>query len=52
METTPDTTAYLIAGYSVILGGLLLYVVSLIVRWRTLAREERWLREVEQDPKK
>ncbi len=47
METTPDTTAYLIAGYGVIVGGLLLYVVSLIVRWGALAREERWLRDVE-----
>ncbi len=52
METTPDTTAYLIAGYSVILGGLLLYVVSLIVRWRALTREARWLSEVEQGSKK
>jgi hypothetical protein len=51
METTPDTTAYLIAGYSVILGGLLLYVASLIVRWRGLAREEHWLSEVEQGPR-
>ncbi len=52
METTPDTTAYLIAGYSVILGGLLLYIASLVVRWRALAREERWLSEVEPGPKK
>jgi len=40
IETTPDTTAYLIAGYSVILGGLLLYMISLIVRWRALGRDE------------
>jgi hypothetical protein len=51
-ETTPDTRAYLIAGYSVIVGGLLLYVMSLIVRWRALAREERWLAEVEHGEKK
>jgi len=51
-ETIPDTRAYLIAGYSVILGGLLLYVINLIVRWRALAREERWLAEVEQGEKK
>jgi len=52
METTPDTTAYLIAGYSVILGGLLLYVISLMVRWRALAREERVLAEIERSEKK
>jgi len=52
IEAIPDTRAYLIGGYSVILGGLLLYVFSLIVRWRALAREEGWLAEIEQGEKK
>jgi len=52
IETIPDTRAYLIVGYSVILGGLLLYVISLWVRWRALAREEHWLAEVERGEKK
>ncbi len=32
----PDTGAYLIAGYAVIFGGMILYVLSLIWRRRRL----------------
>jgi hypothetical protein len=28
----PDTTAYMIAGFSVVVGGIVLYVISLVVR--------------------
>lgn len=36
MITPPDTLAYMIAGYAVILGSLVAYVASLALRWRRL----------------
>jgi len=42
-----DTLSYMIAGYSVIFGVLLVYIVSLIVRFRQLRREEKMLLEIE-----
>lgn len=36
---TPDTSAYMIAGFSVILGGILIYVVSLVSRTRRIRQQ-------------
>ena len=40
---TPDTGNYMVAGYVVILGGMLAYVVSLAVRLKNRAAELRRL---------
>ena len=45
MNAPIDTLNYMIAGYVVIFGGLLLYVVSLFVRAARLRREEAMLEE-------
>ncbi len=48
MEPTvpPNTTPYLIAGYVVMLGGLLLYIVSLVVRYRQARADLAFLDEM------
>lgn len=33
---TPDTTSYMIAGFSIILTGVVLYALSLVIRNRNL----------------
>ncbi len=43
----PDTGNYLIAGYAVIFGGMLLYLVSLALRRRKLEQD---LAALEADP--
>jgi len=30
---TPDTTAYMIAGFIVILGGIFIYIISILLRY-------------------
>jgi hypothetical protein len=44
---TPDTTSYMIAGYIVIFGIMLLYVVSLFLRRRKLEQDIKFLGEME-----
>lgn len=46
METL-ETTNYMIAGYAVIFGVMLLYLVSLFVRWRNLKQDVQLLEELE-----
>jgi hypothetical protein len=41
--TTPDTFFYFYLGYSIILGAMALYIVSLFLRWRRLKQEEKQL---------
>jgi len=45
MDGPINTMNYMIAGYAVIFGGLLLYVASLFVRTTRLRREEAMLEE-------
>ena len=45
MDAPIDTLNYMIAGYTVIFGGLLLYVASLFVRAARLRRELALLEE-------
>ena len=40
---TPDTTTYMIAGYVVIFGGILLYSAVLAWRFKRLKEEEKML---------
>jgi len=47
--TTPATLIFMVAGYTVILGGLALYGLSLIARFRGLARQEKWMDELENE---
>jgi hypothetical protein len=51
----PDTSAYMIAGYAVIFGSMLLYVLSLVVRKKNLEQDLvllKDLREQETVPEK
>ena len=41
-----ETTVYMIAGYSVIFGVMLLYLVSLFVRRRRLQRDLEMMEEI------
>ncbi|GAB4493741.1 MAG: hypothetical protein Fur0016_30110 [Anaerolineales bacterium] len=47
MEPTPDTVNYMIAGYVVFAVVMLVYIVSLVVRWNNLKREEQTLQDLE-----
>ncbi len=52
METTPaNTLGYFIAGYTVIFGTMLVYLVSLVVRHRNLMQEKRMLEDLEKEKK-
>jgi TRAP-type C4-dicarboxylate transport system permease small subunit len=47
MDAPADTLNYFIAGYSVIFGVMLVYLISLIVRFRNLRQDEKNLEEME-----
>lgn len=46
-QPPPDTSAYMIAGYAVIFGVMLLYLISLSIRRRNLRRDIEALQEAE-----
>jgi hypothetical protein len=46
MGTIPDTTNYMIAGYTVFSIVMVSYLVSLYTRWRKLEREQQILDEI------
>lgn len=46
---TPDTTIYMIAGFTVIIGGILFYILSLYLRHAKVEKEISALRDLEQD---
>ena len=46
-DAPANTTAYMIAGYTVIFGLMLLYLVSLIVRRRNLQKDAEMLESLE-----
>ena len=48
-EAPAETTAYMIAGYSVIFGVMLIYLASLLVRRKNLLRDLETLQEIELD---
>jgi hypothetical protein len=45
VNSTIDTINYFIAGYVVIFGSIIGYVISLYVRWKNLKQEEEILSE-------
>jgi len=47
METPANTMVYMLAGYGVIFGLMLIYLVSLVVRWRNLRQDEAMLEQIE-----
>jgi CcmD family protein len=52
LDSTPDTSGYMIAGYAVIFGVMLVYLVSLAVRSHNLKQELRALEDLEHKAKK
>ncbi|NMC14206.1 MAG: CcmD family protein [Chloroflexi bacterium] len=42
-----NTINYMIAGFAVIYGVMLAYLISLVVRWKKLEREVEELKEIE-----
>ena len=51
-DAPANTLAYMIAGYAVIFGIMLVYLVSLVVRSRNLRRDEETLQELDQTDQK
>ncbi len=43
---TPDTTVYMIAGFAVILAGILVYILSLFVRIRTVRTQSKEMEDL------
>lgn len=48
MEGPANTVSYFIAGYIVIFGSLILYLVSLVVRHRSLQQDKAILEEMKE----
>ena len=46
-EAPADTLNYMIAGFAVILGTMGLYIVNIIMRFRSLRQDEALLDEIE-----
>jgi hypothetical protein len=46
---TPDTLNYMIMGYSVIFGVMIIYLISLAVRWRNLKQDEAMLSDLDKE---
>ena len=47
LETTPDTSGYMIAGYAIAVVIMILYSASLAIRWRNLKQDEDVLNEIQ-----
>ena len=46
-EGPADTTSYMIAGYAIIFGVMLIYLISLLVRQRNLQKDLDVLKEIQ-----
>ena len=49
LEAPPNTSSYMIAGYAVAFGVMLIYVVSLFIRSRNLKRDLSTLEEMDKE---
>ncbi|NOY99136.1 MAG: hypothetical protein GXP40_08025 [Chloroflexi bacterium] len=49
--TTPDTSAYMIAGYTVFFSVTFIYLISIFTRWRSLKQDLSLLEELEEEQK-
>jgi hypothetical protein len=47
VQSPPDNSAYMIAGYAVIFGVMLIYVASLFLRQRSMKRDLEILEKLE-----
>jgi hypothetical protein len=47
VQPPPDNTAYMIAGFTIIFGVMIIYVASLILRHRSLMRDLELLEELD-----
>lgn len=45
--TTPDTSLYMIAGYAIFFGVTIIYLFSLVTRWRNLLQDLVTLEELD-----
>jgi hypothetical protein len=49
LEAPPNTSSYMVAGYAVAFGVMLIYVISLFIRSRNLNRDLSTLEEMDKD---
>ncbi len=49
MQTPPDTSAYMIAAYAIFFSVMLLYLLSLFLRWKKQKQELEKLKKTEQE---
>ena len=49
LETPPDTSSYMVAGYAISFAVMLLYVASLFIRYRNLNRDMSMFEEMDKD---
>lgn len=49
LETPPDTSQYMVAGYAISFGVMLIYVASLYIRFRNLDRDMSMFEEMDKD---
>jgi hypothetical protein len=49
LETPPNTSQYMVAGYAIAFGVMLFYVASLFIRSRNLNRDMSMLEEMDKD---
>ncbi len=50
-QAPAETTTYMVAGYSVIFGIMLIYIISLVLRNRNLKRDMQSLHDLEHQDK-
>ena len=49
LETPPDTSQYMLAGYAIAFGVMFIYVVSLVIRFRNLNRDMSMLEDMDKE---
>jgi len=49
LDAPPDTSSYMIAGYTIFFLVAAVYILSLFLRWRNLEQDERTLEELKKE---
>lgn len=49
LETPPDTSQYMIIGYAIAFGVMVIYVASLYIRFRNLNRDMSMLEDMDEN---
>ena len=49
LDTPPDTSQYMVAGFAITFAVMLTYVASLFIRYRNLERDISMLKEMDKD---